>query len=223
MGGYIPAMSLGSTARSLLGKRWFPVVGGWYRSVFVDLERVVECLPEVGPEARVLDIGGGDGQMINILLERRPGLRITMLDMSSSVGSFLKPELRERVQLLPSTSLRDYAAVVHDVPDLVIVGDVIHHVPAERRPEFFADLRTVLRGQPTTLFIKDLEPGHFRSLLSLWADWYVSGDRAVTLASRETVTALVREAFPGARVRSTRLFELDAPNYALVFSIDANR
>jgi hypothetical protein len=66
-------MSIGSMARALLGKRWFPVVGGWYRSVFVDLARVVDGLPDLPAAARVLHIGGGDGQMINILLARKPG------------------------------------------------------------------------------------------------------------------------------------------------------
>jgi len=208
-------------ARAILGQRWFPVVGGWYRAVFVDLERVVDCLPELPAGARILDIGGGDGQMINILLARHPQVEITMLDLSPSLGSFLRPELRERVRLLPATSLRDYAKTAHEVPNLVIIGDVIHHVPVARRTEFFADLRTVLRGQATSLFIKDLEPGHFRSTLSLLADRYVSGDKLVSLASRETVTMLVREAFPGAEVRPTRLFDVDCPNYALLFSIKA--
>jgi cyclopropane fatty-acyl-phospholipid synthase-like methyltransferase len=218
---YILPMSLGSLARTILGQRWFPVVGGWYRGVFVDLERVVDCLPELPAGARILDIGGGDGQMINILLARHPEVAITMLDMSPRLGSFLKPEWKERVRLFPATSLRDYAKAEHEVPDLVIIGDVIHHVPEERRTEFFADLRTVLRGQATTLFVKDLEPGHFRSTLSVLADRYVSGDKRVSLASREAVTLLVREAFPGAEVRSTQLFEIDCPNYALLFSIKA--
>jgi cyclopropane fatty-acyl-phospholipid synthase-like methyltransferase len=214
-------MSIGSAARSILGKRWFPVVGGWYRSVFVDLARVVDCLPDLPPGARVLDIGGGDGQMINILLAKNPSLRITMLDRSPSLGSFLEPALKAHVRLLPSTSLRDYAAMASEVPDLVIIGDVIHHVPVARRAEFFCDMKSVLRGQATTLFVKDLEPGHFRSTLSLWADRYISGDRLVSLASRETVTTLVRGAFPDAEVRSTKLFELDCPNYALTFSIQS--
>ena len=54
------------------------------------------------------------------------------------------------------------------------------------------------------------------------ADRDVSGDKKVSLASRETVTVLVREAFPGTEVRSTRLFDIDGPNYALVFDIRAS-
>ena len=216
-------MSLGSMARAALGKRCFPVVGGWYRAVFVSLERVVDCLPKLDPGSRVLDIGGGDGEMINILLRRDPTLNVTMLDMSPRLGAFLKPQFRAQVHTLPSTSLRDYAATTYDPPNLVIVSDVIHHVPVEARADFFADLALVLRRQATTLFVKDLEPGHFRSTLSLLADRHVSGDKKVSLVSREEVVVRVKTAFPGAQVESTKLFEIDRPNYALTFTIKASR
>jgi cyclopropane fatty-acyl-phospholipid synthase-like methyltransferase len=215
-------MSLGSMARVVLGKKFFPVVGSWYRAVFVDLEKVVDCLPSLPPGSQVLDIGGGDGEMINILLRRSPELAITMLDLSPRLGLFLKPEFRARVRVLPSTSVAAYASTEYKVPNLVIISDVIHHVPVKERAGFFADLRTVLRGQASTLFIKDLEPGYFRANLSLLADRYVSGDKTVSLVSRETVTALVREVFPKAEARETKLFAIDGPNYALTFSVGSD-
>lgn len=211
-------MSLGSMARAILGKRWFPVVGHWYRAVFVDFEKVVDCLPNLAPGSHVLDIGGGDGEMINILLRRSPDLNITMLDLSPRLGLSIKPEFRERVRILPSTSLKDYAATSYALPDLVIASDVVHHVPVDERPKFFADIRLVLKGRAAELFVKDFEPRYFRSTLSLLADRYVSGDAKVSLVGRETITTLVREVFPGAEVRSTKLFEIDGPNYALIFT-----
>jgi cyclopropane fatty-acyl-phospholipid synthase-like methyltransferase len=212
-------MSVGTLARKILGKKWFPVLGRWYRAVFVDLTKVVACLPPLPPGSHVLDIGGGDGEMINILLARNLEIDVTMLDLSSRLGSFLVPAVRPRVRLLPSTSLKTYADGERVFPNVVLVSDVIHHVPVQERPAFFADLRLVLGGRPTTLVVKDLEPGHFRSWLSLLADRYISGDRTVSLVSQEQVTALVAEAFPGTEVRSTKLFAIDRPNYALVFAI----
>lgn len=206
-------------ARALFGDRWFRSLGRCYRSVFVDLEKVVDSLPDLPPGSRVLDIGGGDGDMINILLRRRPDLEVTMIDLSPRLGTFLEPDVRRRVRLMSSTSLKDYAASEYQTPDFVLVSDVIHHVPPSTRPAFFADLRQVLRGRPTTLVVKDVELGSFRSWLSEWADRYVSGDRTVSLVSREAVTALVREAFPHVEVRPTGLYQVDAPNYSLVFSI----
>jgi cyclopropane fatty-acyl-phospholipid synthase-like methyltransferase len=213
-------MSIGTLARAVLGQKWFPLFGGWYRAVFVDLKKVVDCLPPLPAGSHVLDVGGGDGEMINMILPRYPGVEITMLDLSPRLGSLLSPESRKRVRLLASTSLRDYAQTEHRFPDLVLVSDVIHHVPVEDRCAFLSDLRLVLGGHATTLVVKDLEPGHFRSILSLLADRYISGDRKVSLVSRDSVTALVKATFPSAEVRSTKLFDIDRPNYALVFTID---
>jgi cyclopropane fatty-acyl-phospholipid synthase-like methyltransferase len=214
-------MSIGSLARAILGTRLFPIFGSWYRAVFVDLEKVVDSLPPLKPGSRVLDIGGGDGEMINILLARHPDLDITMIDRNPRLGLFLTPESRKRVRLMPSTSLQDYAATQHEAPDLVMVSDVIHHVPVESRSAFFADLRLVVAGRPTTLVVKDVERGSFRSHLSLWADWYISGDRQVSLIGRDELTGLVKAAFPTAQVQSTKLYDVDRPNYSLVFVINA--
>jgi hypothetical protein len=213
-------MSIGGLARAILGTRLFPIFGSWYRAVFVDLEKVVDSLPPFPPGSHVLDIGGGDGEMINILLARHPDLDITMIDRNPRLGLFLTPESRKRVRLRPSTSLQDYAAAQHEPPDLVMVSDVIHHVPVESRSSFFADLRLVVADRPTTLVVKDVQPGSFRSSLSLWADWYVSGDRQVRLVGRDEVITLVKAAFPTATVQPTRLFDVDPPNYSLVFALN---
>jgi hypothetical protein len=104
-------MSLSSLARAVLGDRLFPVLGRRYRALFVDLEKVVSCLPSFPPGAHVLDIGGGDGEMMNRILELHPEIDVTMLDSSPRLGAFLKPELRSRVRLLPSTTLAAYAGM----------------------------------------------------------------------------------------------------------------
>jgi hypothetical protein len=213
-------MSLGSLARAALGNSLFPIVARGYRAVFVDLKKVVDCLPPFPPGSHLLDIGGGDGEMINLILTRNPGLQVTMLDLSARLGSFLKPELRERVVVLPGTSLERYASMPHAHPNFVLISDVVHHVPPASRAAFFEDLRTVLAGRGTVLIVKDLEPGHFRSLLSELADRYVSGDRNVELVGQERMAALVRKTFGAVALRDTDLFRVDKPNYAQIFTIE---
>lgn len=213
-------MSLGSLARAVLGDALFPVVGRRYRALFVDLQKVVDCLPRFPPGSHLLDIGGGDGEMINLILTRNPGVEITMLDLSPRLGSFLKPELRDRVVLLPGTSLKDYATIPHAHADFVLISDVFHHVPPQGRAAFLEDLRAVLAGRTTVLIVKDLEPGHVRSVLSELADRYVSGDRNVELIGQEHMAALVRKTFGAVALRDTDLFRLDKPNYAQVFTIE---
>jgi hypothetical protein len=54
------------------------------------------------------------------------------------LGAFLKPEFRQQVRTLPSTSLRDYSATAYDPPNLVIISDVIPHGPVAARAGLFA-------------------------------------------------------------------------------------
>lgn len=211
-------MSLGSVARTILGDRYFPIVGRWYRGLFVDLTKVAASFPPVPPGATILDIGGGDGELINELLDLYPDSTVTMVDPSPRLGSALRQDLREMVVLKPSTTVHEYATT-GKAPDFILVSDVLHHVPVEARAGFFADIRGLLGGKHATLIIKDLEPGYMRTHLGFLSDRIVSGDRNVNMISQRAATMLVTESFPGATVESTNLFSVDAPNYALVFHL----
>lgn len=155
--------------------------------------------------------------MLNALLERYPGVRATMIDISPQLGGALAAKFRDRVEVLPQTSIRDYAALGRPVPDLVAICDVVHHVPPAMRRGFFEDLRMVL-GPNTKLVIKDIRPGTARAYLSYLADRYVSGDHGVSLIGEEELERLVRESIPGLRSQRTALIQHDAPNYAVMFT-----
>jgi 2-polyprenyl-3-methyl-5-hydroxy-6-metoxy-1,4-benzoquinol methylase len=210
-------MTPGQVVRKLAGPRLFKPLGRAYRSIFVDLERVVDSVPPLSPGSHILDVGGGDGQVINRLLLRNREVRATMIDIGTQLGGALDPEVQERVEVLPGTSLRDYAARGQSKPDLVMVCDVVHHVPTTMRRGFFEDLALVV-GPETRLLIKDINPGTPRALLSYLADRYVSGDKSVQLVSDREIEALVRDSLPQLRAHPTELLRWDAPNYAIVFA-----
>jgi cyclopropane fatty-acyl-phospholipid synthase-like methyltransferase len=191
--------------------------------VFVDLEKVAEEMGSLADQARVLDVGGGDGALLNLLLERSPNATVTLVDASPGVGGQISPCYRDRVNILGGTTLADYAASNPEPPDVVLVSDVMHHVPPSERLGFFTDLKRVLRGSPFVLIFKDMEPGHFRTTLGGWADRYISGDRKVEFISGKATTALVKQVFSGVQCRETALFVRDRPNYCLIFSIPGQR
>ena len=92
--------SPGQIARKLLGPAFKPV-GEVYRRLFVNLERIVDVLErELPREATVLDIGGGDGALIDRLLFRRPDVKVTMCDIAPAIGarreSFMGPITLQR-------------------------------------------------------------------------------------------------------------------------------
>jgi len=210
-------MTPGKIARRILGPL-FPAVGRVYRRFGVDLNSVAEAIPPIPEGATVLDIGGGDGDLLNLVLPRSPGVRVTMIDLSSSIGAWLAPELRSRVEILPATSVRDFSEMGRQAPDVILLSDVVHHVPAGARREFFDDIARLVRGGRTRLVIKDVEPGGLCSKMLYLMDRYISGDKDVQFLSREEMQQLVRESMPVDAVEETGLLLKNPPNYALVFS-----
>lgn len=214
-------MTIGALVRRLLGPRTFALVGARYRALFVDLNKVVDHLPEMQQVHHVLDIGGGDGAVLNILLRRQPHLHATMLDLAAVIGGAIRPGVRSRVTLLPNTSIRDYIASGGETPDLILVSDVLHHVPAPERLQFLKDVRDARLGSAATVVIKDVQPGSWRASLGYWADRHISGDRNVQLISVKELTAMVTQVFPESAVEPSRLLQEDPPNYSISIRVSA--
>lgn len=210
-------MTVGTASRKLLGPL-FPIAGNLYRRAFVDLRDVAACIPQLGDNARLLDVGGGDGALLNPLLDRQPDLRVVVVDLATDIGSALRPDLAHRVELLPGTSVRDYLATDPPKFDAALLSDVIHHVPPAERPALLAEVISALKPSGWMLLIKELVPSGPRSAAAFWADRNISGDRGVSPISPVELVDLVRSVHPTVGLRTTPLIDLDHPNYMLVFS-----
>lgn len=210
-------MSVGSGVRSLLGPL-FPIAGNAYRRVFVDVRKVAAAIPDLGPDAVLLDVGGGDGAVLNPLLDRQPTLRVVAVDLAEGIGSMLRPDLADRVELHPATSVADLVARRPGPYSAALLSDVLHHVPAHQRAQLIGDVLSAFGSGPRTLIIKELVPSGARSALAFWADRNISGDRGVEAVSPAALVDLVRGVWPQALVRTTTLVDTDYPNYALVFT-----
>ncbi len=212
-------MAIGQIARRVFGKH-FHIVGGVYRSVFVDLSAVAQSIsPHIPLKATILDVGGGNGSPLNFLLSLRHDIKVKMIDLSPDIGNAINKEYSTRVEMYPATSVGEFAAKTTHKPDVILISDVIHHIPGEARKGFFSELRaTVGDKNEVRIIIKDIEPGYFRSSLSRMADRYISGNKNVSLVGCADISRMMSEAFgENISIRKTSLFELDKPNYALVF------
>jgi len=205
--------------RRLLGAHLARRAGRWYRSIFVDLAKEAAALSAViAPGAHVLDIGGGDGEPLNHLLALRSDLRVTTLDTGPVVGEWIEARFAARVTRLPATSLADYTSSGRPDPDVVLIADVLHHIPESARAGFLGSLRVLLERLPTLrIVVKDVEPGSWRAVLGFWSDRYITGDRNVSPISRDRLARLFAEALGPLRRKDTDLFEADGPNYAVAF------
>jgi hypothetical protein len=207
----------GALVRRLLGDRLFPRVVELYRAVFVDLDEVAACIPKLPAGAEILDVGGGDGALLDRLLRIQPHVRATLVDQSPKVGLSLDERNRERVRLLASRAVSDCASAGVPPPQAIVISDVLHHVPRDRRLAFLREVAAFGRASARFVAIKEVAPEGWRATLGLLSDWYVTGDRHVELIAPEDLVPLVLEAFPGFVARPTRLLERDAPNYCIVF------
>jgi len=190
---------------------------GAYRSVFVDLRKVAMHMALALPEgAHVLDIGGGDGELLNLLLAERGDIRVTMVDVAQSVGKFVEPRHKERVQFFPQTTIQDHLASVGAIYNAAIVSDVVHHIPPLARTGFISSVQSSLKSNGV-LLVKDVEPGHAVAWLSLVCDQYVSGDRGVELISVSALQALAAGCLPAHTTTEVGLLAHNKPNYLVRF------
>ncbi len=212
-------MRIGPSIRRLLGARLARRVGGIYRAIFVDLAKEATAIAAAIPlHAHVLDVGGGDGEPLNHLLAIRADLRVTTIDPGPMVGQWIERCYETRVTRLPHTSLAQFLDSGRPDPTVVLIADVLHHVPEAARGPFLSSVRLLLERVPDLrILVKDVEPGYLRSLLGYWSDLYITGDFHVSPISRERLARLMEEAMGPMRREDTDLFDNDRPNYAIAF------
>jgi Methyltransferase domain len=211
-------LALGPLVRRFLGPRLARQAGEYYRAIYVDLAKVAAALAAVIPhDAHVLDVGGGGGQPLNHLLSIRPDLTITTLDPAPVVGQWIDARYDRQVKRLPRTSLAEFVACPHAHLDVILIADVMHHIPKSARRTFLESVGVLLESEPgLRIIVKDMEPGHWRALLGSWSDRYITGDQSVSLISRDGVTGLFEVVLGPLHREDTDLFKKDVPNYAIV-------
>lgn len=209
-------MPIGPAIRRAVGPRLERRLSAIYRKVFVDLGAVAGLLAIHCPrDARLLDVGGGDGELLNKLLVMRPDITVDMVDIASSIGKFIEPSLEQRIRRFPATP-------VEALPELLggygaaLVSDVMHHLPADYRRDFLSAVHAKLTpGAP--LFVKDIEPGHFVASLSLFCDRHISGDHGVSLVSMSELSELGNH-LQASSCEEIGLLVADRPNYMVRFA-----
>ncbi|HLC38588.1 MAG TPA: class I SAM-dependent methyltransferase [Patescibacteria group bacterium] len=175
--------------------------------------------PHIHQKATIVDVGGGDGEPLNYLLSLRPDIKVILIDPSPGIGNLVKKEYLPRVELYPKTYMAEFKIKDKLKPYVILISDVIHHIPQKARKEFFSELKTMVGDQnEVRIIIKDIEPGFFRSSLSRLADRYISGDKKMSLIGRRNISKIMLKTFgKNITMKETTLFKIDKPNYALVF------
>ncbi len=168
-------MGIGPLVRSMLGP-WESTIARAYRSFFVNLGPLVDLCEDLHPTS-VLEVGCGEGLLADLLAARLTECRLEGIDISPKTGRL--SGFRER----QNVSFRQCTAEAYlesgGKAALVIVCDVLHHVPLEARPEFL-QVVSELVYPGGYLLLKDWAPSATPiHLLGYLSDRVITGDRVI--------------------------------------------
>lgn len=190
-------MGIGSKVRKLFGPYERPIAGA-YRRFFVDLDLFVQRLRDHIPTAnRILEIGCGEGQMTERLVRLYPSAYVQAIDLIDNPGRLFRGE-RNRVNF----SSVDLETIVQSTPasfDLVVLVDVLHHIPMGARAAFLAAAGKTVGCGGTFVLKEWARLPSLAYLLGYAADRFITGDRVV-YHTIEELRSFSTTVFTGGRV-----------------------
>jgi len=160
--------------RARLGRRERWAVEA-FRGFFFDLDTLVELLARHVRPARILEIGCGEGALVERLSRAFPAAEILGIDPSPRVGRmFHQPPPRVQFECREAGALAGRRSVGYD---LVVLCDVLHHVERSQRVQLLREARGMLSARGW-LLVKDWENRpRWANALAYLSDRWLTGDR----------------------------------------------
>lgn len=208
-------MAIGPSVRRLFGsrERW---ISDAYRRCFVSLADWTRQILAWSPNATtILEVGCGEGAMTEQLSGAYPEARIVAIDITPRLGRLYSGNLEHvtfrqvPVETIALEQPRSF--------DLVVLSDVIHHVPEQHRISLLAAIRVCLATHGDFLFkdwIRTKSPIHWACAAS---DRFLTGDDVSYLNGAE-MHALIHEVFGSGAVRDSARVRPWRNNLALLVS-----
>lgn len=195
-------MSLGAFIRGALGPLE-PLATRAYRAAFFDVPSLATTVSGWTKASRILEVGCGEGALANHVLGHYPRAHYVGIDVTPRVGRLFtgdraRAEFHEQqVQTLVAAAPRSF--------DLVLICDVLHHVPLSQRHALL-EAATAALSPGGVLILKEWEHRPTLIHLAAWAsDNLLSASPAWFWTSQQLKEALTHAA-PSLRLeREVRL------------------
>ena len=172
-----------------------------YRRIFINLDDLAGLMSAWVPDAQnILEVGCGEGAMTERIVRVYPSAKVTAIDISPNVGRLLRGN--PSAVTFSQEAVQQVADKQPGVFDLVVLSDVLHHVPPELRHTLLLAIARAMTPKGY-LLVKDWiisrSPIHW---LCEASDRYLTGDD-VAYFTVVSLNALLSEIFPHAVIRQT--------------------
>ena len=168
-------MPIGPLVRQMLGPLERPI-SNIYRGIFIDLETLVQQIHKWTPSASsIFEFGCGEGAVVEILTQTFPLSHITGIDISPRIGRMYQGDTQRVV--FKQQDIKDFAAENPASFDLIIINDVMHHIPWDMHEPILEYVKSALKSGGH-LILKDwnrnYSPIYF---ICYFMDRFITGDR----------------------------------------------
>jgi 2-polyprenyl-6-hydroxyphenyl methylase/3-demethylubiquinone-9 3-methyltransferase len=196
-------MSLGSTVRRLFGP-YEIAISNLYRSFIFDADAFVASVKHWVPAAaNILEVGCGEGAITQRLAQNYPDASVLGIDITPRLGRLYAG--RDKGVRFLETTVQELAKHEAGTFDMIVLADVLHHVPDAIRQELLDCIKTLMAPGASFIF-KEWErnrtPIYWLGYLS---DRWITGDR-IRYMRRDELRHRIGVSFgEGAAVAETRV------------------
>lgn len=211
-------MPIGSKVRRMFGRHERAISDLW-RSMFIDLDDFTARLLDWSPTAnRILEIGCGEGGVTECLASAYPEAEILGIDIADNIGRLYTG--RTGGVTFRKVTIQELAGEGIGTFDLVVMCDVMHHIPPSLRQEILAAARTMLAPGGRFVFkdwVRTKTPIHGAAFA---ADRWLTGDD-VRFLSPDEATDLVTASLADTIICERARIKPWRNNFALVLQSNA--
>jgi 2-polyprenyl-3-methyl-5-hydroxy-6-metoxy-1,4-benzoquinol methylase len=176
-------MKIGPLIRRMFGP-YERQITDLYRAIYIDIDAFVDLVKKWSPTAtRILEVGCGEGAVTQRLRVAYANAEISAIDITPRVGRLYQGPL-DRVRFI-KCDVQEIASKEQGRYDLIVLSDVLHHVPLEIRRGLLDAVRVALAPNGTLVFKdwqKNYAPIHW---LCYASDRWLTGDRVCYMTREE--------------------------------------
>jgi 2-polyprenyl-6-hydroxyphenyl methylase/3-demethylubiquinone-9 3-methyltransferase len=167
-------MAIGARVRRMFGPLE-PLIADCYRSLFFNVAAFARKIEQLTLPERVLEVGCGEGALATEMARLWPLAQIDGIDLTPRLGRLYRGE-RSRVRF-QQISVQEFAAVDPGSVDLVVICDVMHHIPWHQHHEILRAAARALRANGVLVVKEWVRDGSGAYWLGYLSDRYITGDR----------------------------------------------